>query len=90
MGGYFFFSILSGVLFTARRLSRKSLKGKMLLAIFCFVALWLVMAGVFTVFLMAFTILCNTGELYSGSISSYGVKKYIFNLLFPLLLLYTT
>ena len=46
-GGYFFFSILSGVLFTARWVSKKSLKGKILLTVFFVIPLWLAAAGVF-------------------------------------------
>lgn len=46
-GGYFFFSILSGILFTVRWLSEKTLKAKVILTVFFFVPVWLAMAGIF-------------------------------------------
>lgn len=45
LGGYFFFSLLSGLLFTARWLSNKPLKKKVMLTIFFIVPVFLSMAG---------------------------------------------
>lgn len=46
-GGYFFFSILSGILFTAHWLSGKTLRAKILLTVLFFIPIWLAMAGIF-------------------------------------------
>ena len=46
-GGYFFFSILSGLLWTIRFVAGKSLRTKVLLTVFFPVPVWLVLAGIF-------------------------------------------
>lgn len=46
-GGYSFFSILSGLLFTIKWISKKSLKTKLLLTVFFCIPIWLAMAGIF-------------------------------------------
>lgn len=46
-GGYLFFSILSGVLFTAKWLSKKTFKIKVLMTIFFAIPVWIAMAGIF-------------------------------------------
>ena len=46
-GGYFFFSILSGILFTVRWLSEKTFKTKVILTVFFVAPVWLAMAGIF-------------------------------------------
>lgn len=47
LGGYAFFSILTGILFTAKWLSGKTLKTKSYFVVFWIVPAWLVMAGIF-------------------------------------------
>ena len=46
-GGYFVFSILSGLLWTIRFVAGKSLRTKVLLTVFFPVPVWLVLAGIF-------------------------------------------
>ncbi|MDD2978989.1 MAG: hypothetical protein PHN80_03360 [Hespellia sp.] len=46
-GGYFLFGILSGVIFTAKWLSKKTLKMKVVFTIFFCIPVWLALAGIF-------------------------------------------
>ena len=46
-GGYFFFSLLSGILCSIRMVGRRSLKGKITLSIFWFIPVWFAVAGIF-------------------------------------------
>ena len=46
-GGYFFFSLLSGIMFTVRWVSARSLQGKILLTIFFPIPIVLAMSGQF-------------------------------------------
>lgn len=45
-GGYFFFSLLTGVLFTTKWISKKSLKKKIIFTVFFFVPIWLAMFAI--------------------------------------------